>query len=108
MKTLTPVGTKIGLVTSDAARSVLGHAPVLPSLNTLINLKKLWVVSVAALAYRLHQLGALTDWHYRSLCIEMGQRGYRTNEPDEAPREMSLVFPSYSKPCGKRNVTRAI
>jgi Zn-dependent peptidase ImmA (M78 family)/DNA-binding XRE family transcriptional regulator len=87
--------------------SILGHVPVLPSLNALIKLKKNWIVSVAALAYRLHQLAALTDWHYRSLCIEMGQRGYRTNEPDEAPREMSLVFPQLFKALREDKVTRA-
>ena len=87
--------------------SILGHAPVLPSLNELIKLKPYWIVSVAALAYRLHQLGALTDWHYRSLCIEMGQRGHRTNEPDEAPREMSLVFPQLFKVLREDKVTRA-
>jgi Zn-dependent peptidase ImmA (M78 family)/DNA-binding XRE family transcriptional regulator len=87
--------------------SILSHAPVLPSLNALIKLKKFWIVSVAALAYRLHQLEALTDWHYRSLCIEMGQRNYRTNEPDGAPREMSLVFPQLFKALREENVTRA-
>jgi Zn-dependent peptidase ImmA (M78 family)/DNA-binding XRE family transcriptional regulator len=72
--------------------SVLGQAPVLPTLETLIRLKAHWIVSVAALAYRLHTLGALTDWHYRSLCIEIAERGYRTTEPNGAPREMSQLL----------------
>ena len=77
--------------------SILAHAPVLPSLNGLIKLKKFWIVSVAALNYRLHQLGALSDWHYNKLCIEIGQKGYRTQEPEGAQREMSLIFPQLFK-----------
>lgn len=86
--------------------SILQHAPVLPSLNTLIHLKKNWIVSAAALAYRLHQLGALTEWHYRSLCIELGQRGYRTSEPAEAPREQSLIFPKLFQLLRDDGITR--
>lgn len=87
--------------------SILGHAPVLPSLNILIQLKKHWIVSVAALAYRLHHLGVLSDWHYRSLCIEMGQRGYRSAEPNEVPREMSLIFPQLFKALREDNITKS-
>ncbi len=36
--------------------SILERAPVFPSLSALIQLKKQWIVSVAALAYRLHAL----------------------------------------------------
>jgi Zn-dependent peptidase ImmA (M78 family)/DNA-binding XRE family transcriptional regulator len=72
--------------------SVFAHAPIFPSLATLIKLKRHWIVSVAAVAYRLHSLGLLSDWHYRSLCIEMAQRGYRTNEPVSERPEMSLVL----------------
>lgn len=72
--------------------SVFGYAPVLPTLDILVKLKKHWIVSVAALAYRLHALEILSDWHYRSLCIEIGQRGYRTHEPEAAQREMSQIL----------------
>ena len=46
----------------------------------------------SALAYRLHALGLLTDWHYRTLCIEMGQNGYRRTEPEGAQRERSQIL----------------
>lgn len=72
--------------------SILAHAPLLPSLQGLIELKKLWIVSVAALAYRLHFLKRIRDWHYRQLCIEISQHGYRKREPAGASPEMSLVF----------------
>jgi Zn-dependent peptidase ImmA (M78 family) len=55
----------------------------------LINLKKRWGVSVTALAYRLHQLKLISDWHYRNLCIEMSQKGDRTQEPSGLPHETS-------------------
>lgn len=73
--------------------SVLALAPMMPTLETLIRLKHHWIVSVSALAYRLHAVGILSEWTYRGLCIDMGQRGYRTNEPEGAQREMSLVIP---------------
>jgi len=73
--------------------SVLAHAPMIPSLEALIRLKHHWIVSVGALAYRLHALGLLSEWHYRGLCIEMSQRGYRSNEPEGGQREMSMIIP---------------
>lgn len=73
--------------------SVFAVAPVFPSLDRLIELKRQWIVSVGAVAYRLHALGLLTDWHYTRLCIEIGERGYRTNEPQSAQREMSQLLP---------------
>jgi Zn-dependent peptidase ImmA (M78 family)/DNA-binding XRE family transcriptional regulator len=72
--------------------SVLANAPRLATVNHLIQLKKYWTVSVAALAYRLQMVGVLTDWHYRMLCKEIARRGYRTQEPEEAHRETSQVF----------------
>lgn len=72
--------------------SILAQAPRLATVDHLVRLKTYWTVSVAALAYRLHAVGVLTDWHYRALCIEIGTRGYRKCEPNEAPRETSQVL----------------
>jgi len=72
--------------------SVLAYAPRLATLDHLIKLKKFWAVSVAALTYRLHSVGALSDWHYQSLYIELSGRGYRKSEPDEGPRETSQML----------------
>ncbi len=73
-------------------RTVMAHAPKLPTLNALINVKKLFGVSLLAMAYRLHSLKLLTEWNYRSLCIEIGSRGYRTSEPEGTARETSIVL----------------
>lgn len=62
------------------------------SINQLIQIKKRWGVSVAALVYRLHKVGILTDFKYRSLYIQINKMGYRTKEPNELPREDSVVW----------------
>jgi Zn-dependent peptidase ImmA (M78 family) len=72
--------------------SVIAHAPRFPTYPILVQLKKEWRTSVAALNYRLHQLGLMTEWHYRGICIEITQRG-RDLEQDEGSREGSLVLP---------------
>jgi len=51
-----------------------------------------WNVAVAALAYRMHTLGLLSDWEYRMLFIEIGEAGYRRTEPQSGPREKSQVL----------------
>ena len=45
-----------------------------------------------ALAYRLHALEMLTDWQYKSICIELGKRGFRSGEPGGIEREESVVW----------------
>ncbi len=72
--------------------SVLAYAPRMATLGHLVKLKKFWNVSVAALTYRLHAVGVLSDWHYQSLYIEMSSRGYRKSEPDPSQRETSQML----------------
>lgn len=62
------------------------------TVDTIIAAKKRWRVSAMALAYRLHTLELLTDWQYKSACIQLTQRGYRTAEPDGIEREMSKTW----------------
>jgi len=86
--------------------SVLSHAPKFATLDHLIKLKKLWTVSVAALVYRLHTLEIISDWHYRTLCIEIAKRGYRKREPEEAPREISQVLAKVFGSLREEGVTK--
>lgn len=72
--------------------SVLANAPKSATLPSLIRHKKHWLVSVAALNYRLHALGLTTDWTYRTLCIQLAQAGYRVKEPESINHEKSLVL----------------
>jgi Zn-dependent peptidase ImmA (M78 family)/DNA-binding XRE family transcriptional regulator len=74
--------------------SVLAYVPRYPSLPDLVRLKAFWSVSVAALNYRLHVVGMLSDWQYRTMCIEIAKKGYRSVEPKEVPRETSQVLPA--------------
>lgn len=62
------------------------------SLDQLIIAKKRWGVSLAALAYRLHKLNILSDWQYRTYCIQINQKGYRIKEPEAMAREESVVW----------------
>lgn len=72
--------------------SVLANAPHMATVDQLVRVKTYWTVSVAALAYRLHDVDLVSDWHYRNLCIEIAKRGYRKREPAEAPRETSQML----------------
>ena len=72
--------------------SVLAYAPRYVTLDALIQLKKIWGVSVSALAYRLHKLDLLTEWQYRDLFMQIARRGFRKNEPESLPRETSQVL----------------
>jgi Zn-dependent peptidase ImmA (M78 family) len=54
--------------------------------------KSRWRVSVAALTYRLHKPGAMRDWKYRGLCMEISTRDYHRNEPYPIDRERSVVW----------------
>ena len=62
------------------------------SVDLIIELKSRWRVSAMALAYRLHALDLLTDWQYKSICIELGKRGFRSGEPGGIEREESAMW----------------
>lgn len=62
------------------------------SIQTLVRKKRLWNVSVSALAYRVHQLDMMSNWHFKSLNIEMRRRGFKNAEPDGSPKEQSDIL----------------
>lgn len=72
--------------------SVLAKAPRGARANQIIQAKHYWQVAAANLAYRMHTLGLLTEWQYRSVFIELGKCGYRSTEPDGIRRETSQVL----------------
>jgi hypothetical protein len=61
-------------------------------LDYVIQLKKKWIVSAAAMTFRLHELGMLTYYHYNRLFVELGSKGFRTNEPFGIKPETSQVW----------------
>jgi len=72
--------------------SIIAHKPPVYTLNYLIKLKRYWGVSLAALAYRFNALGLVSEWTYRSLCIEIAKQGYRSKEPEPMRRETSQLL----------------
>jgi Zn-dependent peptidase ImmA (M78 family)/transcriptional regulator with XRE-family HTH domain len=74
------------------AEDVRAYARPNPGIPALIQWKKRWGVSLAALNYRMHQLGLTTDYHYRQLCIQISRMGLRQREIEGMPRETSLLL----------------
>ncbi len=61
-------------------------------ISQVIDLKKKWQVSVAAMTYRLHELGIMSKWTYQTLFVEISRRGWRTSEPYATQNETSQVW----------------
>lgn len=74
------------------ANDVRSRMPRFIDADAVIKLKARWRVSAMAMSYRLHQLNVISDWQYKTLCIELGKRGYRSSEPVGIERETSLVW----------------
>lgn len=47
----------------------------------IIQAKGKWQVAAMALAHRLNSLELMTEWGYRSVCVELSRRGFRRSEP---------------------------
>jgi Zn-dependent peptidase ImmA (M78 family) len=79
------------------------HVPVVRGLRDLIEGKRRWRVSAAALAYTLHKQGVISDWHYRGYCIELSKYG-RANEPFGIEPETSQVWQKILTDLWRRGV----
>ena len=85
--------------------SVRTHSAEYWSIPILVKKKRLWNVSVSALAYRLHQLGMISDWHFKSLNIELRRRGYKDKEPESSPKEQSDIMETVLGRMRERGIT---
>ncbi|MBX6355501.1 MAG: ImmA/IrrE family metallo-endopeptidase [Micromonosporaceae bacterium] len=72
--------------------SVVAHGLAGATSDRILDGKQVWQVSAMALAHRLHELGLLTDWGYRTACVDLSRRGYRTGEPGGMARETSPLL----------------
>lgn len=72
--------------------SVLAKAPRGGVLPQLIQAKRVWAVSLAALTYRMRELELLTEWQFRTLYVQLSKLGYRTDEPFGISAESSTVL----------------
>ncbi|WVT72999.1 XRE family transcriptional regulator [Sinorhizobium chiapasense] len=77
------------------------------SSSQIIKAKVRWKVSAMALAMRLNQAGMLSDWNYRSIVIDLGQRGYRTGEPLGVEREASTLLAKVFAALWSKGVTKS-
>lgn len=85
---------------------IMAILPRVTALNQIIQAKKRWGVSVAALNYRLHKLGITSDWQYRTFCIQLTERGFREKEPYGIKYEQSLVWQKVFTELWKEKLTK--
>jgi Zn-dependent peptidase ImmA (M78 family)/transcriptional regulator with XRE-family HTH domain len=83
------------------------------TIDIVLHAKKRWRVSAMAMAYRLNSLRLLSDWQYKSICIELGKRGYRSGEPGGIDRETSAVWRKvlthlWSEKTTKNDIARSL
>ncbi|MET3465107.1 XRE family transcriptional regulator [Variovorax atrisoli] len=93
--------------------SVTANQPPAYTIKYLMKLKRYWGVSLAALAYRFNSLGLVSEWNYRSLCIEIAKNGYRTSEPEPIERETSQLLSKVldilqSRKQGRREIAESL
>ncbi|MFC1747976.1 helix-turn-helix domain-containing protein [Pseudomonadota bacterium] len=84
---------------------LMARVPFVTSLQQLIKAKKRWGVSVSALAYRLHKTEVITDWQYRTFCIQIN-KNYKNTEPNGLQRESSVVWEKVFRELWKDGQTR--
>lgn len=84
---------------------LVAQIPIVMNLNQLIKAKKRWGVSVLALAYSLHKIGRISDWNYRTFCIQIN-RNYGKSEPHGIPPERSSVWQRVLTELWKDGITR--
>lgn len=88
--------------------TLLAMTPRIPTMSKLIEIKRTWRVSLAALIHRLNRLRLLNDWQYRNLCIEISRSGYRDREIDGiAERETSQVLAKAFAELREQGTTRS-
>ncbi len=70
---------------------LVARLPRARTLSQIIEGKKRWKVSAAALNYALHRHNLISDWHYRGNYIQLNKLG-REEEPEGIERETSQVW----------------
>ena len=73
---------------SSIVREIYGSE----DLHILSTTKQVWGVALAALVYRMHTIGLLNEWQFRSHFIQMSRLGYRQNEPNPMALETSSLW----------------
>jgi Zn-dependent peptidase ImmA (M78 family) len=71
---------------------IIAQALYDPTPDQVIRAKRRWKVAAVALAYRLHDVGLLSDWKYRMNVKALSQLGYRRAEPGGISQESSQLL----------------
>lgn len=74
------------------ADGVLAQSMRDATLDRILAARSSWKVSAMAMTHRLHELGLLTEWAYRSTCVTLAQQGYRSGEPGGIVPETSQIL----------------
>lgn len=62
------------------------------TVDQILAARRRWKVSAMALTHRLHELHLLTEWGYRTACIDLSRLGYRRGEPGGTEPEASQLL----------------
>ena len=87
-------------------RDLKSHLPRFITVDAVLNLKFRWRVSAMALARRIYSVGRLSEWQYKSMCIELARRNYRSAEPMGIERETSIVWKKILTQLWSERVTK--
>lgn len=84
---------------------LIGSVPRPKNLDAIVRAKKRWGVSASALNYRLHKEGLISEWEYRSYCIQINKQ-YGITEPNGQAREKSTLWEKVFRELWKDGVSR--
>lgn len=84
---------------------VLARTPYVACLDNIVEDKIRWGVSAKALAYRLHKMEIITDWQYRTFCIQINRK-YGNQEPDGLSQERSSIWQMVLREMWKDGISR--
>jgi Zn-dependent peptidase ImmA (M78 family)/DNA-binding XRE family transcriptional regulator len=62
------------------------------SVHRILQAKTRWNVAAMAMAHRANELGLMTEWAYRTVCVDLSRMGYRRGEPNGITHESSMLL----------------
>jgi len=87
--------------------SVRANFRICPTIDKIIADKCFWKVSAVAYARRLKDLLLITDWQYRTFCIELSKRVGRKREINPiSQRETSKFLPAIFQALREEGITK--
>jgi Zn-dependent peptidase ImmA (M78 family)/DNA-binding XRE family transcriptional regulator len=88
--------------------SVLAQGLRHATCDRIVEAKRTWNVAAMALTHRLHELDLLTDWGYRTACVQLSRMGYRRAEPEGIRRESSQLLAKVFRAVRAEGMTPAM